>query len=134
MIDQGVDGEFEGAGLSLIGVTDGDQFALLGVVRDEVGHLSSLRRECCDILAECCDDGWVFLQAQRVVERRGHRDNRKHRAVSPRPLELKVRTVLEVRHRTGCGTNKHLSLSLRNFRSPDVSVLRCTKPLWLNAG
>ena len=38
MIDQGVDGEFKGAGLSLIGVTDGDQFALRGVVWDEFGH------------------------------------------------------------------------------------------------
>ena len=66
MVDQGVDGEFEGAGLSLIGVTDGDQFALLGVVWDEVGHGSSLNRGRCDILAECCDVDWVFLQAQRL--------------------------------------------------------------------
>ena len=65
-----VDGEFEGAGLSLIRIVDEDHFALLGVVRDEFGHGSSLNHGRCVILSECCEIDWVFIQPQRRVNRR----------------------------------------------------------------
>ena len=42
MVDQVIDGEFEGAGLQLIGITDDDHFALFAVVRDESWQGSSL--------------------------------------------------------------------------------------------
>ena len=53
----------------------------------------------------------MALSAERVVERRGPQPTRKHAAVLPRPLELKVRPRGVTKARTECGPSRTLGVA-----------------------